>query len=274
MSQAASKRRSVPIFWPSLILAMLAGMVTGAAPLAAYAYGTAELIWPVWLASYLALAVPPCAAAVAVLVTAAVLRWRHVHHRVAFAIALIVALLVVYALGNALRFYPPDQLGLELPGYAEWSPSLDRLTRAMGSQGVPVLGAMFGATELLVILGLEALVLTILVAVLVWRSLAVPYCHACRRRCQRRLDVLQRATHDRDEAVRRVLACDWGYVRMLEPPDSNSKVRLRFDTATCLQCKRLNTLSLTQVRKLLGNKPLIKDMRLTEDDLRTLKGLA
>jgi hypothetical protein len=258
----------------SVIFAVLAGIVAGAVPLAAYAYGTAEMIWPYWLAEYLALGLVLVASIVAVAVTAALLRWRHVHGRIAFVLALVVSLLVVYGLASVIRVYPPAELGTQLPGYATWSPSLDRVMSAVNSQNVPVLGGMLGATELQAILGAEAVLLLGLVLVLSVRSLAVPYCHACRRRCELMPGVHQFTTDSRRETVERVLARDWGHVRVLGAPGtSRGKIRLRFDMATCTQCKRTNLLFMTQVRKLLRNKQLIKDMRLTDDDVRTVKAL-
>jgi hypothetical protein len=258
----------------NVIFAVLAGIVAGAVPLAAYAYGTAEMLWPYWLAEYLALLLVPVASVVAVGITAALLRWRHVHGRIAFVLALVVSLLVVYGLASVIRFYPPAELGMQLPGYADWSPSLDRVRGAVGSQGVPVLGAMLGATELRVLLGAEVVLVLVLVLVLAVRALAAPYCHACRRRCEQKLGVLQCTIDSRREAVERVLARDWGHIRMLNAPGSSrGKIRLRFDMATCPQCKRTNILSMTQIRKLWRDKRLIKDMRLTDDDLRTVKAL-
>jgi hypothetical protein len=258
----------------SAMVAVLAGVLAGTLPIAGYAYGTAEMLWPYWLAEYLALLLVPVASILAVATTAVLLRWRPVHGRVAFVLALVVSLVVVYGLASVFRFHPPAELGTQLPGYASWSPSLDLALSAVGSQSVPVLGAMLGATELRVILGAEALLIVIVVLVVAARSLSVPYCHGCRRRCEARPGVHQFTTDSRRETVERVLARDWGHVRVLGAPGtSRGKIRLRFDMATCTQCKRTNLLSMIQMRTLLRNKRLIKDMRLTDDDVRTVKAL-
>lgn len=253
---------------------MVAGFLAGTLLLAGYAYGAAELLWPSWLIEYLAVGLVLVSGVVTVLATAALLRWRKVHTRGAFMLGLLVALLLTTGLANAIRMYPPDQFGGQLPGYADWSPNLDTAIAAVRGHHFPALGTMLAGPELWALAGAEFLVLLILGMIVTGRALAAPYCHACRSWCQRSMGILQRAPVDREQAVQRVLARDWVYFRAVAEPGADDSSWLRFDTASCPECKRTNTLSVTRVRKWWRNKPIVEDMRLTEDDVRTVKSLS
>lgn len=256
---------------PGLVLALHVGCAAGVAVVAAYAYGTADLVWPVSYAGYGALAVVPAATLASIVFTAWMLRWRRVRSKLVVVLVLSVATLLTYALASAARFYPPGDIASQLPGFLDASPDLDRGLRAIRSQEFPVLGAVLTPMQQWLYLGVEGLVLLGVLWLAADTCLSGPFCYVCERWGKRTRDVARRAPASPNRAVQHVHARDWAFFRNLGPQEGGTW--LRFDTASCPACNRMHTLSLTLVRRWWSNRTLIQDARLTEDDLRTVRTL-
>lgn len=257
-----------------MFVALLGGWLTGLIVVLAYAYGTAELLWPAAITAYLALLLVFLATSLTIAVTAMLMRRRQVRSRVAFVLVLAVSALVMYTLCSAVRLYPPAELPSQLPGYLDASPSLGRWVETITSAEFPVLDKLLTPAQSWIYLGVEGLLLLGVILAAMARSLDASYCQVCRRFTQRTRDVVRLAAVDRAHAMQYVMARNWILFRGLPPPKKGDSSWLRMDLASCPTCKRMHTLSMILVRKWWRNTRLARDIRLTDDDVRTVKGLA
>src|SRR5690606_5295880 len=128
--------------WPRAIVALVLGQIAALAVMAAYAHGTAELVWPLELAPYGALAVVPVAGLAAVVGTALCLRMLRLPSRSLFSLVLALSALIGYTLATPVRLYPPAELHAQLPFYVDTTPSFGRAFAAIKDAPFPVLGAV------------------------------------------------------------------------------------------------------------------------------------
>jgi hypothetical protein len=256
-----------------VIGAILTGVVAAGAVLVGYAYATAELLWPAQIGGYVAVSLVPVSGVVTALVSGALLRRRKVRNRVVFVLALGIAMLISYAAASAMRLYPPEKVATQLPTYIDAKPSLSELIEVLDSAAFPVLGDLVTELQLWLFLGIESLFLLGVILAVTDRNLDAPYCHACRSFCKRTQDVVRIAPAPAAEVSSHLKARDWSFFRLLGAAPAGLGRWLRFDTATCPRCKRTNTVSVTLVRRWWGNKLVIKDLRLGDDDMRTVRNL-
>jgi hypothetical protein len=139
------------------------------------------------------------------------------------------------------------------------APGLRRVTAEIGTDGAWIA------------LACELLFAAALVVTAADLALRAPLCGACRRWCRRQAGVVSCAAHEPiDRVTQRAVARDWLFFRGLGPPAG--RTALRIDLAICPSrgCDRSSAVSVWLVRPLLPASPVVIDLRIGADDLRTI----
>jgi hypothetical protein len=126
-----------------------------------------------------------------------------------------------------------------------------------------------GPDELYIAAGAEFGVLLAL-AIGVSRGLSARICNWCGSPCEIERDVSRRAACDRSEVRGRIEARDWSFFRKLGPPAADAATSLRFDLGSCT-CGLTRTVSAIEVRPVMPNVQIVRDVRQTPDDIRTIR---
>jgi hypothetical protein len=272
-------RRSFRSARPSTItpvaIAITAGLVAGIGVL--FAFVSARLGAA---SEWMAIATPAWAALSGGLLTCLLLHLFKVSDRDVIIGSVVTVAAPAFALGHLSRLFDPaaalaseatrTSLTFWLRGY-EWlesapsviasAPGLRPVTAVIGVEG----SAALAMCELLVVCGL------LLAAV--DRALAAPLCASCRRWCRREPGAIRRsAAAPLGLVIQRATARDWHFFRELGAPRARSA--LRIDLACCPTCDRMSAFSVALTRPLRAPVPLVRDIRLGPDDLRTVREMA
>lgn len=256
-------------------LAVFIGLSIGLGIVALYAYGTAEWWLTGRVAGYAALAMVPFATALTALLTATWIGRVAARGHLQSTHPVLVAGLIVFAVAAVVRVYPLEALNYQLPGYLDTSPSFSRVFSDLKGAELPLLGDALGPTFALIYMVIEALVLFGALVLIARWAIHAPYCHSCRRYCERYEDIGRFASAPLVHAIERMQARDWAYFRSLGPPQHQAPEWLRFDVASCPICQRSNAVSL-QVVTDHGRRSdtMVHDLKITPDDLRTVQRLS
>lgn len=231
--------------------------------------------------AWLAATAPIACALLAAAATGSIAHWRKVSGRGA-----VIGLVMTAALVVLLGLQLVDIAGLagvvEARGVAAliepevWRGSVDATVLVeLGARapGVAAAAAMVGEDAVWIF---AALALALVIGMSVWmagRALSAPLCLACRAWCVRQRGVVERSGEAAPlEVVRqRTAARDWRYIRDLGP--SRGGASLRFDLSRCPRCSRSNALDVMVARPLWRDRRVVEDLRLHNDDVRTLLDL-
>lgn len=189
-----------------------------------------------------------------------------------------------FALGHLSRLFDP---GLALAGGGagghfsllfwlrgcEWLEPARAADVVREAPGLRPLSDLVGIEACAALAMCELLLVAGLLLAAVDRALSAPLCVGCRRWCRRQAGALRRAASQPPETViERASARDWHFFRELGPPRGRSALRL--DLAACPSCDRMSAVNITLSRPLRPDLPLVRDLRLGPDDLRTVRDLA
>lgn len=227
------------------------------------------------MAGYCALALVPLATMFAALSSAWWVGKRAAKSGLNSTRPVLIAGLLVFAFASVIRVYPLPELTFQLPTYLDASPGLSRLFDDLKRAELPVLGQNLGGALTLVYLLVEALVLVGAVFLVSRRSIRAPFCYSCKQYCRREIGVARFLIAPMVQVVTHAQGRDWSFFRNLGAPRGADLEWLRVDTASCPQCSRTNTLSIQLMTRDGTRKATwVHDIAMTQDDMRTVSGLA
>ena len=190
-----------------------------------------------------------------------------------------------FAFGHLARLFDPalalaaagagDRLSFDfwLAGtrWMEYASAHDIVLAAPGLR--PVSGLVGIEACAVLAMGELALVAGLLLAA-VDQALDAPLCVGCRRWCRRQSGAIRRAADGlpASAVIDRAGVRDWRFLRELGAPRGGAALDVHL--ATCPSCDRTSAVSISLSRPLRRDLTLVRDLRLSRDDLRTLRALA
>ena len=212
------------------------------------------------------------------------LHWFKVSDRDTLIAAAIAAAAPAFAFGHLARLFDPalalaaagggDQLsfGFWLEG-CRWMESARALDVLFGAPGLRPVSGLVGVEACAALAMCELLLVAGLLLAAVDRALAAPLCVGCRRWCRRQAGAIRRAADAPPATViERASARDWRFLRELGAPRGGAAFHVHL--ATCPSCDRTSAASISLSRPLRRDLTLVRDVRLSRDDLRTLRAVA
>lgn len=184
-----------------------------------------------------------------------------------------IATFAVLVPASLLRLLPPEEVGGWLASWFDMTISLPAQFAALDVARAPILSDKLMASEASIALMVELVLIAVVVYALTALGLRRGYCVACGSPCELRSGVARRVAGDLDAARKHLKRRDWAFFRDRGDPEATGS-ELRFDVLTCPTCG--GTSSLDVIVECTGKRdtPLVRDLVLNRDDVRTVTNLA
>ncbi len=270
-----------------ITIAIVAGAAAGVASVLALVAARVSLVAgdQVGVADHIALFTPMSCALGAGILAVFLLHLCKVSERGVLITVAISAAAPAFALGHLARLFDPalalaaggagDRLSVAfwLDGCA-WLESARAADIVFGAPGLRPVSGLVGIEACATLAMVELALVAGLLLAAIDQALDAPLCFGCRLWCRRQSGAIRRAADGLPPTavIERAGVRDWRFLRELGAPRGGASLDVHL--ATCPSCDRTSEVSISLSRPLRRDLTLVRDLKISRDDLRTLRALA